>query len=369
MKEEKIKSYLQKALKEIEQSVQVFEQLSLSLSPSLSPSPSPSLSISISTVQHQDSSTRLEHLHSLQLHAGIVCMMRRYMDAQGLWQKAIDKARENVGSLHVGIHYERLAVILYNAAICFAESQDYQEASHMIHEAREIVKESLKEKFDHEKKERGREKEKKEEENNNNNQMQELRSILTLIDSFDRELEDLLADSKMHMIHRRQHQELALAKEEEERKREIETESKIGTKIGTERERKSTNTDQGKHRQERGRERESESESLSIVDADNFPKLRAIKTEQGVKYIHEDIQGKGGIIGQGEDDDYEWEECSEFDTDGCEPYLVIEGEEQDRAGNNVGGIHVNRHPSSINTEITKKGKIPTNLSSFKVAIP
>ncbi len=276
---------MMKMLKEAEsdviQSVEIFEQF-------------------FATVN--DSSTRMEHLQSLQLHAGIVCTMRKFMDAQGLWTKAIDKARENHGDLKLGIHYERLAIILYNGAICFAESGNYVQSREYVAEARTIIRTIMKEMFLANQQGSNDDVNLKPSsgainvgwqgdarttaEESSSNQLNELKNLLSLIDSFDEQLEDMLIDSANHMRHRLEHQD-------------------IDRTIGFGKIDVSTNISL---------------EEATPVDAGDFPKMRAIKTQNGIKYVHDDIKSSGG----GGDDEYEWEECSEFDTEGCENFVIIE---------------------------------------------
>ncbi len=276
---------MMKMLKEAEsdviQSVEIFEQF-------------------FATVN--DSSTRMEHLQSLQLHAGIVCTMRKFMDAQGLWTKAIDKARENHGDLKLGIHYERLAIILYNGAICFAESGNYVQSREYVAEARMIIRTIMKEMFLANQRGSNDDVNLKQSsgsinvgwqgdarttaEESSSNQLNELKNLLSLIDSFDEQLEDMLIDSANHMRHRLEHQD-------------------IDRTIGFGKIDVSTNIS---------------IEEATPVDAGDFPKMRAIKTQNGIKYVHDDIKSSGS----GGDDEYEWEECSEFDTEGCENFVIIE---------------------------------------------
>lgn len=77
-----------------------------------------------------DSSIQVEHLHTLQLLAAANC------GVDDFWPKVIEKARSNL-FVEEGMHYERLAAVLYNAALC------YKERPALVIDARQLLTEAV----------------------------------------------------------------------------------------------------------------------------------------------------------------------------------------------------------------------------------
>jgi hypothetical protein len=65
-----------------------------------------------------DTSIVREFTFSLQLLATAHCSLKSYEIAISVWEKAIEKARDNLRGIEVGVAMDSLAVVLYNAAIC-----------------------------------------------------------------------------------------------------------------------------------------------------------------------------------------------------------------------------------------------------------
>jgi hypothetical protein len=64
---------------------------------------------------------RREYIQSIQLHAGVLCLLRRFAEGVGEWQQAIVAAENAVEHIRLGPDYEKLGLIYYNAAVCHAE--------------------------------------------------------------------------------------------------------------------------------------------------------------------------------------------------------------------------------------------------------
>eukprot|EP00981_Chlorochromonas_danica_P003343 scaffold644_cov168-Ochromonas_danica.AAC.35 len=118
LKDERIMwSYLNQSLFHLEMSVQLFDRY---------------------LVDSSDGSARMEHLHSLEMLAGTLCLIetKPVVEVKNVWWKAITKARKNVGGLRIGVDFERLALVLYNAALCYTNRKmDKQEIVSLLQEA------------------------------------------------------------------------------------------------------------------------------------------------------------------------------------------------------------------------------------------
>ena len=193
----------------------------------------------------QNSSLQQEHLESLQLLAAIYCVLQDYGKGLPAWRDAVAKARANLGPLSIGTNYEKLSVVLYNAALCYHQTQENSTAVNMLHESKRILTKLISE--------YGIEGSSP----NFRKQIVDLQNFLQAVNNFLMVIEPEFSDN----IH-------------------------------------------------------------SNLAPDASPNRTLIKGQDGKYYMNVEIDGieKEGDIG----DDYEWEECSEFETDGCETYYVLE---------------------------------------------
>eukprot|EP01038_Epipyxis_sp_PR26KG_P009698 gene9698-13055_t len=102
---------LQKAEKFLKQSVETFEEV-----------------LHLSESNNRESSLAMEYVYSLQLLSGVLCTIHQQsphragdVDAMAMWNRTILIARTSAAHVKVGIHYENLAVVLYNSAICVSD--------------------------------------------------------------------------------------------------------------------------------------------------------------------------------------------------------------------------------------------------------
>ena len=117
--------HIQQSLRQLNASIGIFEEV-------YSPS-------------EMDSSTAMEYVYSLQLHAGVACdevtnfhpmeTEKKFEGAIQLWKKAVSSARKSLHGLKVGVQYENLPVVLYNAAICFNSSGQWTTARQLLNES------------------------------------------------------------------------------------------------------------------------------------------------------------------------------------------------------------------------------------------
>jgi hypothetical protein len=222
----KIVDLLAAARSNIENSLAIFNQPTFSLS--------------------TDSSVQLEHLQSIQMLAAIDCLNHQFGSGISFWKKAILKARQNAGLLTTGIHYEKLSIVLYNAAICYQENNESSTALNLLIDSKLIVESLIESKS-----------------------AKSFNSASPSSSAFQQEIQDL---------------EFLLSSIESYRN----------------------------HLQELVRDQPK-------VIPEGINRMKTIQTEQGVKYIPTIGDERADAK---DDDDYEWEECLDFEADGCESFYV-----------------------------------------------
>jgi hypothetical protein len=228
----KMVDLLAEARNNIENSLAIFNQPTFSLS--------------------SDSSVQLEHLQSIQMLAAIDCLNHQFGSGISFWKKAILKARQNTGLLTTGIHYEKLSIVLYNAAICYQENNESSTALNLLTDSKLMVESLIESK-----------------------NAKSFNSASSSSSTFQQEIQDL---------------EFLLSSIESYRN----------------------------HLQELIRD-----QPKAIPEGIN--RMKTIQTEQGVKYIPAIINNH---IDAKDDDDYEWEECLDFEADGCESFYVTNETEE-----------------------------------------
>eukprot|EP01033_Poteriospumella_lacustris_P002860 gene2859-2084_t len=68
-----------------------------------------------------DTAVHREYVQSLQVYAGLLCLRRQFHDGVIAWQRAMDAAEVATQGMDIGLDYEKLGIIYYNAAVCHAE--------------------------------------------------------------------------------------------------------------------------------------------------------------------------------------------------------------------------------------------------------
>lgn len=263
-----IRSHLSKALQHATSSVAIFEQYFQNT---------------------LEGSTMMEHLQSIQLQAGISCMMTQYMEAVSYWHAAIDKARRNTRGLHIGIHYERLAIVLYNAAICFMDAQDQLQSKEYALEAKKVVLQLIQANSN-------KLQTSSSQQEGDYQQVKEFKDLLKMIEDFLQQAEITMEDQRSHLLHRRERQGRAAAPVEV------------------------------KPVQTPPSNKPSASQAQVHVPAKegdlSLPAIKRIEDSSGkVKYVFDPQNGQNPE--EDVDDDYEWEECTDLE-EGCESFVVYD---------------------------------------------
>jgi len=114
--------------------------------------------------------------------------------------------------------------------------------------------------------------------------------------------------------------------------------------------------------------KESPSQEIKpAATSPSMPKMKIVFTETGEKkYIPmpEDHSTEEVVFDHGlqtsvteEDDDYEWEECKDFETEGCETFLVIEEDHPKQISNQSTSPSLNQDP--IDAATASSSSLPT----------
>lgn len=91
----------------------------------------------------QDGSTLMEVSRSLQLLAGVTCSLGRFSEGTHRWEGAIAHARRSLKGIELGVRFDNLAVVLYNAAVCLSSAGDSRRVEELLAEAARIVDSSV----------------------------------------------------------------------------------------------------------------------------------------------------------------------------------------------------------------------------------
>lgn len=89
-----------------------------------------------------DDSTNCDIAYSKQLLAGVTCSLEDYQNGVRLWQETIALARSNTQGLDVGVHYDNLLLVMYNAGVCFYESNSLDLAMSILQQLLEMFEKS-----------------------------------------------------------------------------------------------------------------------------------------------------------------------------------------------------------------------------------
>jgi hypothetical protein len=308
--------YFQKAEEQIARSVSLFEIL-FADEPTVSTTSSSSSSSSSSSPPPlwMDSSAQLEFVHSLQLQAGIVCALahhhhhqkqqgqeqeqghtveaeqeQRMATVNTLWTRTIARARRHTGGLAAGVHFERLGVVLFNAALCHAGTDLDNSNSGGSSDSADAV------------------------------------MAQTFLDEAEFIVHRLVTDKRR----RRRGERPGIAVED------------VGDGEGVEWQQLQTLLQQIQSLRKYLAAQSQSKSPRQAVDVSALPKLTAVQTPHGVKYLQPDhhlnavSKGSdshdgndeevkvGAVVVKEEEEEEEWEECTEFDTDGCETFLIDE---------------------------------------------
>ena len=85
-----------------------------------------------------DTSTKVEHTFSMQVLAASLCSAKKFEEGTEIWGKTIKKARDATEGLKVGIMYENVATVLFNAAVCYAEANFFDDSRTLAEESAKI---------------------------------------------------------------------------------------------------------------------------------------------------------------------------------------------------------------------------------------
>ncbi len=213
--------------------------------------------------QTNDSSTQLEYLHTVQLLAAIYCIEKDYSHGLSFWQRAVDEAMQSTKGLQVGIHFEKLSIVLFNAAICFREGQKPLKALELLKQSKDTLNQLILEK-----------RSKHSNELVYNKQMDDIQYLFKMVTNY-------LNDTEVEFNQLSSSKNLNL----------------------------------------KSQSPEPLHDSPAIRKSDT-PVMKMIHNADGsVKYIPEDVLSQ---LKPGSEDDYEWEECSDLENDDCETFYVHE---------------------------------------------
>lgn len=213
--------------------------------------------------QSNDSSTQLEYLHTVQLLAAIYCIEKDYSHGLSFWQRAVDQAMQSTKGLQIGIHFEKLSIVLFNAAICFREGQKPLKALELLKQSKDTLNQLLLEK-----------RSKHSNEMVYNKQMDDIQYLFKMVTSY-------LNDTEVEF-------------------NQLSSSTNLNPK---------------------NKSPEPLHASPAISKSDT-PVMKMIHNADGsVKYIPEDVLSQ---LKPGSEDDYEWEECTDLENDDCETFYVHE---------------------------------------------
>lgn len=217
-----------------------------------------------------DSSVHTEHLQSLQLLAGITCLQQEYLEGTEFWRRALSKAEANLQGVKLGLHYEKLALIQYNAAVCFMESRDLVMTKQLTHDAMIVLQDIIKQQQQGQQQIPTLNNEETKKEVNGHDEISDFPSFFKVIKQLHQQIIDQLESNQVREENRmnRQHTALPIV----------------------------------------------ETTSTTVTE----PKvMNAITQPDGtIKYVVN--QSKEA------EEEEEWEECPDFETEGCEDFDVAE---------------------------------------------
>jgi tetratricopeptide (TPR) repeat protein len=231
-----------------------------------------------------DSSTQLEHLHSIQLLAAIFCLQKDYSHGISYWKQAIEKAISNSGGLTVGLHYEKLAIVYYNAAICYQEGNEKLTSISLLKSSKSILLQVLNDKKEFYEKQKNIEKETpslssltssfssentiaSSSEALQSQPIQDIENLLTAVNHYLQETEAMISSVKEEQLLQQQRQP-------------------------------------------------KEAENLMKMIRQSDGTIKYVKSEPLVEPSSKEPADNV--------DEYEWEECADFEIDGCETFDVID---------------------------------------------